>query len=526
MFRLFILSLLLALISCKEKPLGDFLTNDNYSHSEKIEIYLTRSNLLNKFSTAHQKTLKEVFKQRNYQGVLYSDNDTLVSMRGKNLKKLINNSLQFGVPTELLLHEPNKLHRVEQEFYCIINLMKVIKLRSEGFSISEIKVTEKDPKELIQDVITLSKTDNYNQLCKNVLGHGPREIPQFEKLSNSIFTYCQNYNIDTTSYKLTNYKTEPARKKLAVKSLFNKGYIESINPSNDQINRALLTFKIHNCLDSSYELNDYTTEALCESNHNRLTRAAITLNKIRFSKAMGARYVHINIPEYMLYFVNKNELQAKHRIVVGKRKTQTPELESEITRIIVFPDWRVPPSIVKHEILPSARKNINYLSKHHYKLYKKGDTSAIDVSTLNGSLNNIYSIVQTPGTWNSLGVIKFEFINKFSVYVHDTPQKALFNRQIRSFSHGCMRCQKPIELGKTIIENDQEGRLRNALTADSLESFIKKGDHKPVYLKRKIPIFVTYYSVTNHSGKIYFHLDIYSRDQKIINGLKSQVIRA
>jgi murein L,D-transpeptidase YcbB/YkuD len=124
-----------------------------------------------------------------------------------------------------------------------------------------------------------------------------------------------------------------------------------------------------------------------------------------------------------------------------------------------------------------------------------------------------------PGIGNSLGIIKFEFLNSSSVYVHDTPQKGFFNHAVRSFSHGCMRCQDPIELGKWMIKYDQKDR-KKAMPPDTLDSLVRIGHHISIALKEKIPIYIEYQTVTTHDSKLVFHLDIYFREEKIIQILR------
>ena len=125
-------------------------------------------------------------------------------------------------------------------------------------------------------------------------------------------------------------------------------------------------------------------------------------------------------------------------------------------------------------------------------------------------------MIQMPGPWNSLGVIKFEFLSNHSVYVHDTPQKGFFNRKVRSFSHGCMRCQYPVELGKLMLQYDQEGRRKKSMPPDTLDSLVRIGEHVGIGLKNRIPIYVEYQTVTTHEKRITFHLDIYFREDEII----------
>jgi murein L,D-transpeptidase YcbB/YkuD len=132
-----------------------------------------------------------------------------------------------------------------------------------------------------------------------------------------------------------------------------------------------------------------------------------------------------------------------------------------------------------------------------------------------------YTVIQQPGPSNSLGIIKFEFFNDFSVYVHDTPSKGLFGVDVRSYSHGCMRCQNPVDLGKMILNYDSLGIKRNDLTADSLDSLILLKKNYVIRLKDQVPIFIEYSTVTADVDHIIFWLDIYKRDEEYLKFLRN-----
>jgi murein L,D-transpeptidase YcbB/YkuD len=127
-----------------------------------------------------------------------------------------------------------------------------------------------------------------------------------------------------------------------------------------------------------------------------------------------------------------------------------------------------------------------------------------------------YTVIQQPGSDNSLGIIKFEFPNPFSVYVHDTPSKSLFNQTYRSYSHGCMRCENPIELAKVMLQYDSLGKKGNPITGDSLDSLLSLQTNHPLRLLTPVPIFIEYQTVVADRQGIYFHHDLYSRETSLV----------
>ena len=208
-----------------------------------------------------------------------------------------------------------------------------------------------------------------------------------------------------------------------------------------------------------------------------------------------------------------------HRIIVGKIEHPTPELVSKIYQIVSLPYWRVPSSIAKKEILPALKHNSGYLQKEHMRIYGAGKKEINPQNVKWKKIKNNtfpYLIEQDPGPWNSLGLIKFEFTNQFSVYVHDTPSRHLFAQNFRSFSHGCMRADDPIKLGKLMLTYDKRGDKINKVSGDSLQVLIDQKIHQRIPLLQHIPIFITYQTVTSDKNGLYFYLDLYEREQDLI----------
>ena len=220
-------------------------------------------------------------------------------------------------------------------------------------------------------------------------------------------------------------------------------------------------------------------------------------------------------------FVN-DTLKSDHNIVVGKYANQTPELESKLRKIVVYPYWNVPYSISSKEILPALKRNSDYLAKHDYKLYKKGveiDPTTVDWSKIRQNAFP-YRVVQQPGPRNSLGIVKFDFYNEHSVYFHDTPSKRLFGADVRAYSHGCMRTQNPIDLARVVLNEDSIPYRRNDVISDTLDSLLARANHIEIRLIDPVPIYVDYVSVARLQSKMVTYLDIYGRDEEYLKILR------
>ena len=145
---------------------------------------------------------------------------------------------------------------------------------------------------------------------------------------------------------------------------------------------------------------------------------------------MPSRYVWVNLPGYYMQLMQDDSVLITSKIVCGKKITRTPLLTSAISNLVTYPQWTIPESIIAKEILPGIKKDSNYLSKKGYSLIdSKGDE--IDPHTVDWSKYKKtipYKVVQGSGDENALGILKFNFPNKYAVYLHDTNQRYLFSR--------------------------------------------------------------------------------------------------
>ncbi len=229
---------------------------------------------------------------------------------------------------------------------------------------------------------------------------------------------------------------------------------------------------------------------------DRLKQMKINLERMRWMPEAEPDRLLANIPEYKLHVFEKGKEVLTINIVVGKAATNTV-IFSDILKYIVFsPYWNVPESIVRNEILPAMRRSQNYLGRNNMEIY--------------GRSNGFPLIRQKPGAANSLGKVKFIFPNRFNIYFHDTPAKALFSRQQRAFSHGCMRLQQPFELAKYILRND------TSWTDSKITSAMNQTTEKQVFLKTPLPVYVVYFtSWVDADGMLNFRDDVYGHDKRM-----------
>ena len=219
-------------------------------------------------------------------------------------------------------------------------------------------------------------------------------------------------------------------------------------------------------------------------------------------------YVVVNVPDYTLSLFNHGELYWKTKIVVGQPSKMTPMTSAEMKFITVNPTWNVPPSIIENEYLPALQQDPNALDRIGLKIYQDPD----------GTVH----VYQPPGAANALGRIRFNFPNKYLVYQHDTPDKYLFKRDKRAFSHGCMRVENPLEYGTKLMSiEDPDAHY----TPAKFESMFG-GSEINLNFAKPIPVHLTYQTAfVDEDGKLQLREDVYGRDAKMISILKNPAER-
>jgi murein L,D-transpeptidase YcbB/YkuD len=221
---------------------------------------------------------------------------------------------------------------------------------------------------------------------------------------------------------------------------------------------------------------------------------------------LGPTYVMVNIPDYTLKVVQDGKTVWQTKIVVGKPGTHaTPLLTETMKYITVNPTWNVPPSIVRNEYLPALAQDPNALARVGLKISHNPD----------GSIH----IYQPPGDRNALGRIRFNFPNRFLVYQHDTPDKHLFAKSERAYSHGCMRVQNPDEYAEVLLGITQP---QEHYTVARIRSMYGSSEHT-INLKQHIPVYITYQTAfADDAGKVQTRADIYGLDRDITNILHGE----
>lgn len=287
------------------------------------------------------------------------------------------------------------------------------------------------------------------------------------------------------------------------------------NDFDEQVEDAVALFQERHGLNDDGVVGATTRQAMNISAAQRLHQ--IEFNMQRWSRLIvlaNPAYIWINVPDHRLRLVKDHHAILTARVIVGKPSRPTPEINSEVTRIILNPYWTVPPGIARRDVIPKAMRDPNYLNRSHIRIFavnqpnKELNPSAVDWSGVRKNPGR-YILRQDPGPHNSLGQIKFEFANPHLVYLHDTPSKVLFDAERRLFSSGCVRLEEPFEFLEALAELDPS--LQQA--ASRIEAALESGRTTVINLKTPIPIHLTYLTAwVDKNDVLHFWDDVYGRD--------------
>ncbi|MBP6286077.1 MAG: L,D-transpeptidase family protein [Ferruginibacter sp.] len=294
-------------------------------------------------------------------------------------------------------------------------------------------------------------------------------------------------------------------------------------PDSVQLSLAIKRYQEKKGLKADGKYGKILVSTLNNNDVERFKRIAITLDRYKqLPKKMPEKYIWVNLPGYYLCVVESDTVVFESKIICGKPETRTPLLNAQVSDMITYPTWTVPTSIIVKQYLPKLKKNPNYLTKIGLHLLDKNG-EVVDPNTVpweKYSKGIPYKVMQGSGDDNSLGVIKFNFNNRYAVYLHDTNQRYLFKNSSRAFSHGCVRVQEWEKLAFYIARNDsallsiKNGSLK--YTADSIRNWIAKKDRRRIDVKNQVPLFIRYFSCEGKDGKIKFYDDIYGEDKLLM----------
>lgn len=306
--------------------------------------------------------------------------------------------------------------------------------------------------------------------------------------------------------------------KSLVKRLLEVGYVDSATTPADtaKLAAAIRNYQTTNKLKVTGRPSTEMVTMMNNSDWEKFKRIAITLDRYKLlPDTLPKTYVWVNLPSFALQVIDSDTVALESKIIVGSPKTRTPLLTSEISNFVTYPQWTVPVSIIMKEMLPAIKNNIDYLRKQNLMVVDDRD-SVRDPTTINWkrlNKNNFpYQLKQRQGDDNSLGVMKFNFRNKYDVYLHDTNGRWMFDKTFRALSHGCVRVKEWRKLSDFLIRKDT-----TKYHPDTLRAWIKRQEKHTIWGFARVPIYLRYFTCEGKKGHIVFYDDIYGEDKQLRN---------
>ena len=300
------------------------------------------------------------------------------------------------------------------------------------------------------------------------------------------------------------------------------GDLSSADPQafDPVLEQGVRRFQTQHALAVDGAVGPATLRAMNVSAAERVDQIRVNLERARWvqEEFVDAQdFVLVNIAGFYVRLYEDREIDWETRAIVGTEYHQTPIFAADMKYVVFNPTWTVPRSIIRNEMLPQMKADPNYLETRNFDLIDQTgqNVAPATVDWVNVSANNFpYKVVQRPGPGNALGMAKFIFPNSHAVYLHDTPSRQLFARTGRTFSHGCVRTENPLEFAARLLGDQSDW------TRDAIDRTIEGGQTTTVYLTEPLRVFILYWTAEPaDDGGVRFFNDVYERDAAVLAAL-------
>jgi murein L,D-transpeptidase YcbB/YkuD len=257
------------------------------------------------------------------------------------------------------------------------------------------------------------------------------------------------------------------------------------------ISEAVAEFQARHNITVTGSLNAETVNAMNVSPAMRAAQIAANLERFRWMpRALGERYIMVNVPAFKVAAYDSGRKSLEMKVIVGQEfeGRATPVFADSMQYVVFRPYWNVTPTIQANEF---ANMSPEAMAAGNYEYYQDGGVTRVR---------------QRPGPKNALGLVKFLFPNDFNIYLHDTPNDELFKKDVRAFSHGCIRLEKPDEMAAYVLGWDM----------DRVHQMMQGSNNRTITLPKKIPVYITYFTTYVTDGKLFFGNDLYKRDVQLV----------
>ncbi|MEN8125545.1 MAG: L,D-transpeptidase family protein [Bacteroidota bacterium] len=476
------------------------------------------------------KLLDTFYNTTSFQPIWFNDS-LLLNKAGKDFLKILAKANQYGLePKQYSIEKIQEIYHKIENYDSIENKIEWVILLEKLLTKNYFIFGKHLNFGLIENIDTLTalprkeftiQMSNYlltafekDSVIDYLLALQPSQ-EEYRNLQNGLVKFLERSSLSKEKVKVVSIKSDSLKAlDQARKALVHHNFIP--DKATDTIFiRGLRKFQYEHGLKPDGVIGTNTARALSKSPYEYYQSAAVSLERWRWKPIWEKDFIYVNIPAYNLLICLGDTLKRKHRVVVGTSYNRTPEVYSKLSYIVAYPYWHVPKSISVNEILVKQKKDSNYIRKNNFEIFTNEldsvSSTSVNWDTITSSNFNYY-FRQKGGSSNALGLVKFIFDNKYSIYLHDTPTKYHFYRELRTYSHGCVRVQDAIEMADNILKYDE-----NIFTIDSVFDYVEKHKEKKMMLNKKLPVYIQYIVCdTDAENTIIFYKDIYKKDDEVI----------
>lgn len=283
---------------------------------------------------------------------------------------------------------------------------------------------------------------------------------------------------------------------------------------DDKLVEAVKAFQARHGLDADGAVGPKSFASLNRTASERVDQLRLSLERARWlMRDLADDFVMVNIAGARTYFI-KDGTVWNTRSVTGSAYRKTPVFRDEIQYMEFNPTWTVPASIFRKDKLPRIRKDAGYLARNNYTVVRSSDRTPVNAASINWTSDNPgVTLVQQPGPGNALGRVKFMFPNDYAVYLHDTNERGLFDRNDRNLSSGCVRLEHPFEFASLLMEGQPDW------SRERMNAILDSGKTTRINLEKPVPVLLTYWTAWVEEGVVHFREDPYERDGPILEAL-------
>ncbi len=377
------------------------------------------------------------------------------------------------------------------------------------------------------EFLEILKTDKYASICnQQALYEKVKESENSKLMSKLLIAYTKNLAngcIDLKSFNASQEKR--VEKKIAT---YYETYLQDVKESDimrklkagQSIEEIVKPYVPQYAQFFDLKKRYMLLEGDANTSKKTLRKIRLNLERLKLMKpGLGDNYALVNVPEYTVRVIDKNGTAVAMAVVVGQKHQQTPIFSANLQYVTLNPQWGVPDSIARNEVIPQMLKDPTYLASHNMVIRKSYDLSTpeIDKDSVDwkaylikekDSKDMTYKFIEVPSKKNGLGRVKFIFPNKHSVYMHDTQSKHLFKRKVRTYSHGCVRLEKPVVMLEHISKN------YTSKSPEEVKEWYDSLETKHMGLSKKLPVHTAYLTTyVDECGDLLSFRDIYGFDK-------------